>query len=126
MTLILSQGTRPRKFLPIAFVYSGNGLANGLAWAGWLSANCQARFSAHFEVLDNISSRHAGWSLRDMLFSEELARNLSLTSVAQPLLFAIQSAATVELRSRGITPVAIIGHSVGEIAARRSCRNHRS
>src|SRR5208283_3179026 len=34
-----------------------------------------------------------------------------------PLIFAIQSAATAALRKRGLHPSAVLGHSVGEVAA---------
>ena len=111
----LVSGHAVGKNLPVALVYSGN----GSQWAGMGRAAFRqgSKFSAHFDALDSYFIPLAGWSLRDMLFSGELEEKLVLTSVAQPLLFAIQSAATVELRSRGLSPVAIIGHSVGEVAA---------
>src|SRR5262249_53983248 len=37
--------------------------------------------------------------------------------VSQPLLLATQIATTSALRARGIEPVAVFGHSVGEVAA---------
>ena len=40
-----------------------------------------------------------------------------LTEIAQPALFALQVGITVMLRRRGVVPVAVIGHSVGEVAA---------
>lgn len=101
--------------LPVAFVYSGN----GSQWAGMARAAFResSSFSAHFRLLDSYFVPLAGWSLSDALFSEDLAEKLSLTSIAQPLLFAIQSAITMELRARGLSPVAVLGHSVGEVAA---------
>ena len=101
--------------LPVAFVYSGN----GSQWAGMARAAFQesASFSAHFKLLDTYFAPLAGWSLSEALFAEDLAEKLALTSIAQPLLFAIQSAITRELRTRGLSPVAVLGHSVGEVAA---------
>ncbi len=101
--------------LPVAFVYSGN----GSQWAGMARAAFQesSSFSAHFKLLDRYFVPLAGWSLSDALFAEDLAERLSLTSVAQPLLFAIQSSITMELRTRGLSPMAVLGHSVGEVAA---------
>jgi len=101
--------------LPVAFVYSGN----GSQWAGMARAAFQesASLAAHFKLLDSYFFPLAGWSLSEALFSEDLAEKLSLTSIAQPLLFAIQSGITKELRARGLAPVAVLGHSVGEVAA---------
>jgi acyl transferase domain-containing protein len=42
---------------------------------------------------------------------------LKLTSIAQPLIFAIQGATTAALRELGLSPAVVLGHSVGEIAA---------
>ncbi len=39
------------------------------------------------------------------------------TEIAQPALFALQVGITQMLRHRGIMPVAVAGHSVGEVAA---------
>ena len=101
--------------LPIAFVYSGN----GSQWAGMGIAAYRhnARFRAHFDNIDDHFRQLAGWSLKEALFSDRLGERLSLTRVAQPLIFAIQSAMTAALAARGVRPSAVIGHSVGEVAA---------
>jgi phthiocerol/phenolphthiocerol synthesis type-I polyketide synthase C len=111
----LVSGSALGEDLPVAFVFSGN----GSQWVGMgrsaLASN--PRFASHFDALDKIFTPLGGWSLREMLFSKELEEKLQLTRVAQPLLFAIQSSANAELRSRGFSPIAVLGHSVGEIAA---------
>jgi phthiocerol/phenolphthiocerol synthesis type-I polyketide synthase C len=101
--------------LPVAFVYSGN----GSQWPGMgLSAYRQnAKFRAQFENIDDYFQQIAGWSLKEVLFSDRLKDRLSLTRIAQPLIFAIQSSITAALKAGGVTPSAVIGHSVGEIAA---------
>jgi phthiocerol/phenolphthiocerol synthesis type-I polyketide synthase C len=111
----LSSGTAAGNDLPVAFVYSGN----GSQWVGMGIAAYRdnEEFRAHFDQTDEIFKGLAGWSLREALFSETLAENLKLTSVAQPLIFAIQSAATAALRRRGLRPSVTLGHSVGEVAA---------
>ena len=111
----LTSGTAIGEALPVGFVYSGN----GSQWAGMgLSAyRNNATFRAQFDVLNEIFREIAGWSLTEALFDEALAQRLDLTSVAQPLIFAIQSAGTAALRARGLRPAAAIGHSVGEVAA---------
>jgi len=45
------------------------------------------------------------------------ANRFALTEFAQPALFAIQVALTRALERRGIRPIAVCGHSVGEVAA---------
>ena len=100
---------------PVAFVYSGN----GSQWAGMgLQAyRNNAYFRGHFDHVDSYFKQIAGWSLKEALFSDTLSNRLSLTSVAQPLIFAIESASTAALRARGLHPAMVLGHSVGEIAA---------
>lgn len=111
----LTIGQAVGKDLPIAFVYSGN----GSQWAGMgrSAYRDEPGFRAHLQKIDGYFQRLSGWSLCEMLFSEDLAEKLALTTVSQPLLFAIQSAITVELKARGLKPSAVFGHSVGEVAA---------
>ncbi|WP_018262854.1 type I polyketide synthase [Methylobacterium sp. WSM2598] len=108
-------GTASERSGPVAFVYSGN----GSQWAGMgrdaYAAN--ASFRSRFEAVDALFRPLAGWSLTEALFADDLEARLVLTSVSQPLIFAIQSAATAALRAVGLTPGVIIGHSVGEIGA---------
>ncbi|MGA8478696.1 MAG: acyltransferase domain-containing protein [Chthoniobacterales bacterium] len=61
--------------------------------------------------------RHATWDLLDELTREEAHSQLDETEIAQPALFALQVALAAVWRSWGIEPVALVGHSVGEIAA---------
>ncbi len=111
----LEWGNAIGKDLPIAFVYSGN----GSQWVGMgVSAyRHNARFRAHFDNIDDLFRELADWSLKDALFSSRLGERLSFTRVAQPLIFAIQSACTAALKARGLRPSAVMGHSVGEVAA---------
>jgi phthiocerol/phenolphthiocerol synthesis type-I polyketide synthase C len=111
----LTSGTAIGDVLPVGFVYSGN----GSQWAGMgvTAYRYNATFRAQFDVLDEIFREIAGWSLTEALFDETLSQRLDLTSVSQPLIFAIQSAGTAALRARGLRPAATIGHSVGEVAA---------
>ena len=111
----LSWGAAAGKDLPVAFVFSGN----GSQWAGMGVAAYRhnRRFRTHFDSLDDHFHELAGWSLKEALLSDHIAERLPLTRVAQPLIFAIQSATTAALRARGIKPAAVLGHSVGEVAA---------
>lgn len=111
----LDCGTAIGKDLPVAFVYSGNG--NQWAGMGLSAYRHNAKFRTHFDTVDDHFRRVAGWSLKEALVSEQLGDRLSLTSVSQPLIFAIQSAITAALTARGVRPAAVLGHSVGEVAA---------
>jgi malonyl CoA-acyl carrier protein transacylase len=66
---------------------------------------------------DALIKSRTGWSLIDELTAEETASRLDLTAVAQPAIFAIQVALAALWNSWGIVPSAVVGHSVGEIAA---------
>lgn len=98
-----------------AFVYSGN----GSQWAGMGRAAFEhnATFRDAFRKIDALFAPLSGWALEEMLFSDDLEQQLPLTSIAQPLIFAIQSAATEALASLGLHADMVLGHSVGEIAA---------
>ncbi|WP_420077395.1 SDR family NAD(P)-dependent oxidoreductase [Streptomyces sp. JL3001] len=54
--------------------------------------------------------------LREVLFADD-AGLLNSTGYAQPALFAVQVALVALLRSWGMAPEAVLGHSVGEFAA---------
>ncbi|MDE1974497.1 MAG: type I polyketide synthase, partial [Hyphomicrobiales bacterium] len=112
---LLSWGDAAGENLPVGFVYSGN----GSQWPGMGIAAYRhnPRFRAHFDELDEHFQDVAGWSLKQTLFKKNLVERLPLTRVAQPLIFAIQSAATAALRDRGLKPAVVLGHSVGEVAA---------
>lgn len=101
------------------FVYSGN----GSQWAGMGRAAYQGEtdFRLSFDRTDRAFMSVAGWSLVTMLFSEDLETEIERTEIAQPLLFALQVALTEALRRKGMTPAAVIGHSVGEVAAAWAC-----
>lgn len=96
----------------VAFVYSGN----GAQWVGMgrkLMAE-SARFAEIISGLDAVMHSVVGFSLIEQLQTDESTDD---TAVAQPLLFAIQVALTTWLHEQGIEPAAVVGHSVGEVAA---------
>ncbi|MDH7486314.1 MAG: beta-ketoacyl synthase N-terminal-like domain-containing protein [Anaerolineae bacterium] len=60
---------------------------------------------------------HVDWSLLEVLSGEEASSRLEEIDVVQPTLFAIQVALAALWRSWGIEPQAVVGHSMGEVAA---------
>ncbi|MFD8205299.1 beta-ketoacyl synthase N-terminal-like domain-containing protein, partial [Streptomyces sp. NPDC059695] len=58
-----------------------------------------------------------GWDLLDVLRGVEGAPELESAAVVMPALVAVMIALTEEWRSRGVEPVAVVGHSIGEMAA---------
>ncbi|WOJ90537.1 type I polyketide synthase [Methylocapsa polymorpha] len=100
---------------PVAFVFSGN----GSQWPGMGRRAYEANevFRDRFDAIDAIFRKLAGWSLAETMFSPDVAERLEMTSIAQPLIFAIQAATTHSLTQLGLVPDMVLGHSVGEIAA---------
>jgi acyl transferase domain-containing protein len=99
----------------IGFVYSGQGPQ---WWAmGRELRQHEPAFAASLEQCDLAIKATAGWSVLEELSRDEQSTRLGETEIAQPALFAIQTALTALWRSWGVAPEAVTGHSVGEIAA---------
>ena len=59
----------------------------------------------------------ASWSLLDHIRDADGSGGLERTEIVQPALFSVQVALTRWLAARGVRPGAIVGHSLGEVAA---------
>ncbi|MDP1961148.1 MAG: type I polyketide synthase, partial [Reyranella sp.] len=101
--------------LPIAFLFSGN----GSQWAGMgrTAWHGNRTFRDALTDVDRHFTAVQSWSLVDMLFDDDLATKLRRATYAQPLLLGLQVATVRALEEAGIIPAAVMGHSVGEIAA---------
>lgn len=99
----------------VGFVFNGNGAQWGgmgrKAYAG------SETFRARLDEIDALIRKHAGWSLVELLHADDAAEQLQRTELAQPALLAIQLALVSCLEETGLTPHAVSGHSVGEVAA---------
>lgn len=101
------------------FVYDGN----GCQWEtmGHDLLDTDADFTAAIDRVDALFQRYGSFSLRDELAGrnqlEGEESRFVRTEIAQPALFALQVALTEWLKAQGITPAAVFGHSVGEVAA---------
>ena len=74
-------------------------------------------FKNEIEAIDKAYSAFTDWSLIDQLNATEETSRLSEINVIQPAICAIQIALAKLWRSWGIEPKAVIGHSMGEVAA---------
>lgn len=98
-----------------AFVFSGN----GSQWAemGRKAFAGSKPFRAAIDAVDAHLAAMTGWRVADRLTGAVAEDELRRTEFAQPLLFAIQVAAVEALAAQGVKPDAVVGHSVGEVAA---------
>ncbi len=104
-------GSRPR----LAWVFGGQGPQ---WWA--MGRQLLAQEPVFREVIttcDTLLQPQAPWSLLAELTAEDAHSRLHETAIAQPALFAVQVALAALWRSWGVEPDAVVGHSVGEIAA---------
>ncbi|MGW4092492.1 type I polyketide synthase [Nocardia sp. NPDC004750] len=97
------------------FVFSGM----GPQWWGMARELLGSRgvFADTAEAVDAEFRSIAGWSIIEELLRPEQESRVTSTEVAQPANFLVQVALVRELAEYGIRPAAVVGHSVGEVAA---------
>jgi acyl transferase domain-containing protein/acyl-CoA synthetase (AMP-forming)/AMP-acid ligase II/acyl carrier protein len=102
---------RPR----VAFVFGGQ----GPQWWGMGRQlfRSEPALLAAVERCDAALRPLAGWSVVDELLSQNDDASLDDTDRVQPILFALQVGLAELWRSWGVEPAAVVGHSLGEIAA---------
>lgn len=112
----IARNARPR----IGFLYTGQ----GAQYPGMGAALYRAYpvFHRALEQCQELARPYLERPLLDVMFSEETAPAdgagaLDQTRYTQPALFAFEYAMTELWRSFGVEPAAVIGHSVGEMAA---------
>ena len=81
-----------------------------------------AFFKEQLDTCVEILKEHLGLDLREILFTEngnekELNEKLKQTSITQPALFSIEYSLAKWLGQFGLSPFAMIGHSIGEYVA---------
>ncbi|MBL8972725.1 MAG: SDR family NAD(P)-dependent oxidoreductase, partial [Myxococcales bacterium] len=110
-TRAAAAGGRPR----VVFVFPGQ----GGQWVGMgrqLLAE-EPAFRASVEASDRAIAAEVGWSvLAELAASAERSR-MDRIEVVQPVLFAVEVGLAALWRSWGIEPDAVVGHSMGEVAA---------
>ncbi len=114
----VAQGRAMASIRPkIVFVFPGQG-------SQWLGMGRQLYaaepvFRATLEACEEAIGQQGGFSLVDEINATEGRSRLGDINVVQPVLFAIEVALATLWRSWGVEPDAVIGHSMGEIAAAR-------
>ena len=107
----------PRREHParVGFVMSGQ----GPQWWG-MGRELMRHEPVFREAMERCAKALAPWtrfSLLEELARDEATSQMSRTEIAQPAIFAMQVSLSELWISLGIKPAAILGHSVGEIAA---------
>lgn len=107
------------KQLTVALVYSGN----GSQWQGMGQQLLKQNrlFKQTIEEVDLLFAKYADFSIQTELLADKENSRYHLTEIAQPTLFALQVAVTRYLVQNGVKITAVLGHSVGEIAAAWAC-----
>ena len=100
----------------VVFMFGGQG-AQWYAMGRQLIANEPIFREAINQVGKLLRDFGKGWSLLDVLSATEKESKISENPIAQPATFAIQYATAELLKSWGVFPSAVLGHSLGEFAA---------
>jgi acyl transferase domain-containing protein/thioesterase domain-containing protein len=118
--LQLQTAYQDRRNPPVVFMFSGQG--SQYVNMGKELYETEAVFREHIDHCTEILRAHMSLDLRDILYpregtSDELARRLRQTDIAQPALFTIEYALARLWMSWGVQPGAMVGHSIGEYVA---------
>jgi myxalamid-type polyketide synthase MxaE and MxaD len=99
----------------IVFVFPGQG-SQWLGMARDLIVS-EPPFAASIEKTAEAIKRHGGFSVLDELHATEQSSQLHRIDIVQPTLFTIEVALATLWNHWGVVPDAVIGHSMGEVAA---------
>lgn len=99
----------------IAFIFPGQG-SQWLGMGRELLAT-DASFRSAMKDCDAAIARETGWSVLAELEASPEHSRLGSIDVVQPVLFAMAVSLAALWRSWGVSPDAVIGHSMGEVAA---------
>uniref|UniRef100_A0A8C5I1T5 Phthiocerol/phenolphthiocerol synthesis polyketide synthase type I PpsD-like n=1 Tax=Gouania willdenowi TaxID=441366 RepID=A0A8C5I1T5_GOUWI len=99
----------------VVFVFCGN----GVAFRGMCKQLMEEfpLFREKAKEAETLFQKHTNINICGWLMGEHESYDLSKPDVVQPLLFVIQISIATLLKHWGIIPDAVLGHSVGEVAA---------
>jgi acyl transferase domain-containing protein/NAD(P)-dependent dehydrogenase (short-subunit alcohol dehydrogenase family) len=99
----------------VVFVAPGQ----GSQWLGMARElyRTESAFRIQFNECERAILEETGWSLRERLWGEKAEESFEQIDVIQPALFAMSVALAALWRDWGIEPDAVVGHSMGEVAA---------
>ncbi|MEU6161411.1 SDR family NAD(P)-dependent oxidoreductase [Streptomyces sp. NPDC047130] len=96
----------------VVWVFSGH----GSQWAGMCRGllDRDPEFTRVVDELEPLVAEESGFSLRETLRSPDVVTGFDRV---QPVIFAVQLGLAAMWRSHGVKPAAVIGYSMGEVAA---------
>ena len=99
----------------LVFVFSGQ----GPQWhaMGRQLLEKEAVFRESIAQCDALLKDYCSWSLMEELQKSDSDSRMHQTEIAQPAIFALQVGVARVWQSWGIVPDAVVGHSIGEVAA---------
>jgi acyl transferase domain-containing protein len=110
-------GRSPKGSAPprVVFVFTGQGPQYLGMGRGLLATDVAFRIA--LDACERATRPHLDWSVREELLAGESDSRLGHDEVAQVLLFVMQVCIAASWRAKGIVPDAVVGHSMGEVAA---------
>lgn len=100
---------------PLVFVFSGMGQQWFAMTRGLMDV--EPVFKMFLKRCDAELAKYVQWSLLEELDKSEDISLINQTDIAQPAIFSLQVSLCELLKSWGIVPDIVVGHSVGEVAA---------
>jgi acyl transferase domain-containing protein/pimeloyl-ACP methyl ester carboxylesterase len=109
---VISDYVRDTNAAGLVWVFSGH----GSQWPGMGKELIEQdpAVAGVVEQIDGLVMAEAGFSPRELLLAEA---PVTRVDQVQPLIFTMQIALATALRARGVHPAAVVGHSMGEVAA---------